>query len=416
MSEQKIICPNCGFQIPLTEAFSLQMREKIRGEFALQSQKKEAEIAEKMKVLDLEKKNIEEEKESLSKTLEKRMKVEREKILEMARKEAEESLNLELKYLQTQNEEQKKKIEESRKGELDSRKEIEELKEQNKMRDLEFQRKFDAEKEKIVEKTKIEMMGEGQMKIKEKDKQLEMLRKTIEDLKRRSEQGSMQIQGEVQEEDLREILRANFPADTVNDVPTGIRGGDIIQMVNSKFGEKCGVILWESKNTKSWSNDWIRKLKDDQIMLKSDICILVSKTLPEGIKNFSFSEGVWICDYRFSLSLVYALRLHLYEMNNLKKSFAGKGEKMEVLYNYLSGSQFKNRIENIVMTFVNMKTDLDAEKRAFQKIWSRREKEIERVIENTSGMYGELQGIIGSSVLPQVKSLELEDSAEERLL
>ncbi|MFH0856764.1 MAG: DUF2130 domain-containing protein [bacterium] len=413
--DQKISCPKCHTEIPLTEALSGKIKERLRAEYDIQMQRKNQEIADeknKLKEEEIkigeEKKRIKEKEESMNLIIDGRLKAEEIKIREAVISELQGKAEMEMQYLKEQNARREKELNEARRAELEWRKEKDDFEEKKKNYDLEFQRKLDAEKNIIVEKTKTEMANDMQMKMREKEKQMEMLQRTIEDLKRKSEQGSMQIQGEVQEEELRESLSQKFPQDMVEDVPTGIKGADLIQNVNTNFGEKCGIILWESKNTKMWSNDWIKKLKDDQIIAKADVCILVSRALPEGVKDFSFMSGVWVCDYRFVISLASVIRMHLKDIGKIKNSFIGRDEKMENLYNYFSGNQFKTRVENIVMAFSSMKNDLETEKRSMQRIWAKREKEIERVIDNTAGMYGELQGISGSALAP-VKNLELPD-------
>jgi hypothetical protein len=377
MPEQSISCPKCGTEIPLTEALSHQIAEQLRGEFE---------------------QKLEHEKVQLWKT---------------AQVKAQEKMAIELADLKSQNEEHSKELEEARKNEIELRRKTREIEEKEKSLELEMERKMDEEKERLSQAIRKSTEEESRMKMLEKDKQLEQMRSTIEELKRKSEQGSMQIQGDVQENDLRDTLRAKFFTDTIEDVPTGIRGADLVQTVRNAFGQECGVLLWESKNTKAWSNDWIKKLKGDQGLAKADVCILVSKTLPEGIEAFGSLDGVWVCGYETALDLAEVLRLSLAEVYAIKQANSGKGEKMEALYGYLTGSQFKNRVENIVMAFTSMKSDLEAEKRSFQKMWSKREKEIERVIGNTSGMYGDLQGIAGANALPRVESLELPDGLDD---
>jgi len=241
------------------------------------------------------------------------------------------------------------------------------------------------------------------------------MQKALEEAKRRAEQGSMQIQGDAQEADLKQGLQNAFLSDTIEDIKTGTRGADLLHTVFSSVGQKQGTILWESKNTKTWGAEWIKKLKDDQIAIKADIAIIATQALPEGIETFEFRDGVWITAYKFVLPLATALRFQLSEINRIKQSSIGKDVKMELLYNYLGGSEFKNRIETIVRAFESLKKGLDSEKRAMQTIWSKREKEIERVIKNTTGFYGDLEGIIGTSVLPSIKAFELPSGEDEEV-
>jgi len=399
MAEQTITCPKCGNEIPLSDALTEKMRHQIEAEMSGEFKQKEKELEEKARALDESRKNVD---ASVAKKLE----AEKVKMWEIAQKKAVEKFDVELKDLRKANEEKNEQLEKMRDEQLALRKEKREIEEEKKNMKLEIEKKLDEERKTIAEQAKKDAGEEMRLKMAEKDKQMEQLRRSLEDARRKSEQGSMQIQGDVQEDDLKMLLRNNFSMDNIEDVPTGIKGADLVQTVNTSFGNKTGVVLWESKNTKAWSDDWLKKLKGDQALVKADVCILVSHTLPEGVKDFKFQGGVWICSYQSALSLVTALRLHLTQLSQVKQSLVGKDEKMELLYNYLSGSEFKNRIENIVSAFTSMQTDLETEKRSMERIWKKRGKEIERVIMSTSGMYGDLQGIVGAS-LPAIKSLEL---------
>ena len=252
---------------------------------------------------------------------------------------------------------------------------------------------------------------EHRLKDMEKEKKISDMLKTIEELKRKGEQGSMQTQGEVLELDLEALLRSRFPTDEIEPVPKGIRGADILQRVHNRSGQLCGTIIWESKRTKAWSDGWIAKLKDDQREVKAEIAVIVSETLPSGVKAFTQMEGVWVADFTLAASLAEVLRSGLTQLALAKLSAVGRGEKMDVIYNYLSGPHFRQRVEGIVEAFKSMKEDLDQEKRAITRTWAKREKQIERVINNTAGMYGDIQGIIGAS-LPEIKILELDEGEE----
>ncbi len=380
MTKQTITCPKCNHVIQLDEALSTDIKNQLETQFSQDFKKK----------LDAEKI----------------------KMWEIAQKKATEKINTELKDMQEVNIEKDKQIQEMREHELEIRKEKRELEEEKKNLKLEVERKLDQERDKISQQAKKEATEETRLKMAEKDKQMDQLRKSLEDAKRKSEQGSMQIQGDVQEDDLKIILLNAYPSDAVEDVPAGVRGADLVQTVKTPFGQKAGVILWESKNTKAWSENWIKKLKGDQALVKADICILVSQSLPDGVKDFKYQNSVWVCSYQSVMSLVSVIRIQLIQINQIKQSLVGKDEKMEVLYNYLSGNEFRNRVENIVTAFTSMQSDLETEKRSMQRIWQKRQKEIERVITSTSGMYGDLQGIVGAS-LPTIKSLELPSGNKE---
>ena len=408
MADQTITCPKCGNEIPLTDALTEKMRHQLEGEIGKEFKEKEKKLEEKAKLLEESQKSVDEQ-------VKKKLESEKVKMWEEAQKKAEEKSELKFKDLEKANEEKDKQLDKMREDQLELMKEKRKIEEEKKNMKLEIEKKLDEERKTIAEEAKKDAAEEMRLKMAEKDKQMEQLRNALADAKRKSEQGSMQIQGDVQEDDLKMMLQTNFSMDVVEDVPTGIKGADLVQTVNNSFGQKAGIILWESKNTKAWSEEWIKKLKGDQALVKADVCVLVSQSLPEGVKDFKFQGGVWVCSYQAALSLVTVLRLHLTQLSQVKQSLVGKDEKMELLYNYLSGSEFKNRIENIVSAFTSMQTDLDTEKRSMERIWKKRGKEIERVIMSTSGMYGDLQGIVGAS-LPAIKSLELPSGdAEEEI-
>lgn len=405
MPDQTIKCPQCGEDIPLSKALTQELDHKLKHQ--LDQQKKEYE-----QKLEKQEKSIQEKLDLEKKKL---WKVAQEKALEKIEKEIKEDKEKsekELKELQEELKSKAKKLEESEKNELDLRKKARELEDKEKKMELEMARKMDEERKKIIEQTKKEEAEQHRLKEQEQQKLVEMMKRQIDDLKRKAEQGSMQIQGEVQEDDLKELLTSSFVTDDISDVPTGAKGADLVQKINAKVGNHTGTIIWESKNTKAFSEGWISKLKSDQGLVKADIAILVSQTLPDDIKGFGLKNGVWVVSYVHIIPLVNALRIQLIEVAKVKQSLVGRDEKMDLLYKYLSGPQFKNRVENIVMAFVNMKSDLDTEKRSFNRIWSKREKEIEKVILSTSNMYGDLQGIIGGS-LPGIEQLELNDGLDD---
>ena len=398
-TDQTITCPDCGAQIPLTKALSEQVEHKLKHQ--LEKQKAEFEV-------------------KLKEKFELQISAEKKKMWQLAQEKATEKQQKELFDLQEQLKENSKRLEESEKNELTLRKKARELEEKEKNIELEMARKMDEERKKIIEETKKQESEQQRLKLQEKDKQLEIMRKQIDDLKRKAEQGSMQIQGEVQEDELKDILTLTFVKDEITDVPQGVNGADLIQKINGAIGQPTGTIIWESKNTKAFSDTWISKLKQDQGLVKAEVAILVSRVLPDDIEGFGLRNGIWVVGYTHVIPLASALRLHISEMYTVKQSLVGRDEKMAVLYQYLSGAQFKNRIENIVMAFMNMKQDLESEKRSFQRIWNKREKELEKVVMSTSSLYGDLQGIIGGS-LPKIEQLELpgadsDDEEEETVM
>lgn len=399
MPDQHIQCPNCSTSIPLNDALTSQIRKQLEDVLKKDISVKEAELLKKEQLLVAKTEDIE-------KQVKQKVEAEKEQLWKLAQEKAKEKNELEMKDLMKANREKEEKLREMEKQELELRAQKREIEEKEKRLELDMQRRLDEERAKVSEKAKIEAAEESRMKIAEKDKVLEQMKKQIEDLKRKSEQGSMQVQGDTQEGDLKMLLSQSFPFDTITDVPAGVKGADLIQTVRSQFGQEVGTILWESKNTKAWSDEWVKKLKDDQGLVKANACVLVTQALPSDITTFGNKDGVWVSGYQCIVPLVHTLRFHLNQMHQVGQSLVGKDAKMEYLYAYLSGPEFSNRIQTIVSVFSGMKQDLETEKRSMQRIWSKREKEIERVVLNTSGMYGDLQGIMGAS-LPTVNALEL---------
>ncbi|MFO8101731.1 MAG: DUF2130 domain-containing protein [Dehalococcoidia bacterium] len=381
MAEEIIKCPNCGFEIPISEALTRQIRNQLKSE-------SEAEvIAEKQRLNEV-------------------FKEEKNKLLAEAEKKAGEKLGVELSDLKNQLDEKNKKIDEAQKMELELRKQQRELEESKKALELEVARKLDAEREKIKQEALAQAAEENRFKFAELEKQNRDLQKSLEEAQRKASQGSMQLQGEVLELDLEEILKSTFPFDEIKEVPKGIRGADVIHTVYDSSHAPSGVILWEAKRTKNWSDAWLQKLKDDQREIGADIAVIVSEVMPKGVNKFGLVEGVWVTKFSLAMAVGTALRQQLMEVAFARQGAVGKGEKMDMLYEYLSGSEFRQRIEAIVETFSGMQMQLEKEKRAMAKIWKEREKQIQRITTNTSQMYGAMRGIIGAS-LPEVELLEL---------
>jgi len=375
VTKETIKCTDCGSVIELSEAISHDIEVRLKQQY-------ENEIGKTKKAIE-----------------------------EKAKKEAQESLNIKISDLSEQLEEKTKNLREAQRQELELRKRQRELEEKEEKLELQLSRKIDAERQKIIQKTSKEFEETHRLKDAEKDKQLDDMKKQIDELKRKSEQGSQQMQGEVLELELEESLKEEFPFDDVEPIAKGIKGGDIIQTVKTQSGRICGKILWETKRTKNWSDSWIQKLKDDQRDAKADLAILASETLPKSFQYFRLISGVWVTDIHSAVSLALALRVVLIQVARERETQVGKKEKMEIAYNYLTGQEFRNRVEAIVESFTAMKVDLEAERRAMMKIWAKREKQIERVISNAAGMHGDLQEIAGAS-LPTIKMLELPNDDE----
>jgi len=248
------------------------------------------------------------------------------------------------------------------------------LEEKEKQQELDIARKIDEERKEIELETAHRISEENRGKDLENEKKMSDMRKQIDDLKRKAEQGSQQTQGEAVELELEELLRQNFPYDQIEPVGKGFKGADIFQRVHNFSGQLCGTIIWESKNTKTWSDGWIDKLKEDQRAEKAEIAALLTIALPKGVSHFSNINGVWVTDLSTFLGVSGVLRMILLQVAQTKIASEGISGKKEMLYGYLSGSEFKQRVEAIVESFVTMKSDLDREKRAIEKSWAAREK------------------------------------------
>jgi hypothetical protein len=245
------------------------------------------------------------------------------------------------------------------------------------------------------------------LKVAEKEQQISSMQRQIEDLKRKAEQGSQQLQGEVLEIALEETLRSKFPFDNIEPVGKGEFGGDVLQRVVNQMGQPCGSMLWESKRTKNWSDTWLPKLRGDQRAAKAEISILISEALPKDIETFGLLDGVWITGPRYAVPLAIALRQSLVEIASNRQAQEGQQSKMELVYEYLTGPRFRHRVEAIVEKFSDMQADLDRERKSMTRLWAKREAQIQGVIESTVGMYGDLQGIAGRA-LQEIEGLEVQ--------
>lgn len=367
-----IICPQCKYEIEVTEVLSSQLRGKLQKEFDAEQRRKDEEFAKKAEDLHKREQALESSKLSIDTEVQSRLIKERARVDQEAAAKARETVAVELKEQQDELAETRTKLQEAQKAELDVRKRARELEEQKRELDLTVARQMDEERQKIRDQAKREVTDERSLKEAEKDKVIDDLRKQITDWQRKAEQGSQQAQGEVLELEQEDILRRTFPFDTIEPVPKGIHGGDVLQRVHDTSGLDCGLILWESKRTKAWSDSWLPKLRDDQRTAKAQISILVTVELPKGISTFGYVDGVWITNRACALGLVAALRAGLIEVAGAKRSLEGRQEKMEILYKYLSGAEFRHRVQGVVEAFVTLREDLEGEKRAMQRIWASR--------------------------------------------
>lgn len=414
--ENTISCPNCGAVINVSELLYHQVQDELKKEFEAKMAEKEQDIRKKTEYLKTEYDKLLKDKEEQQLQVDKEVKTklgsEKSKLEESIRLEMKNETSAQILSLKQELELKSKQVSEFNKALA----EIERLKrEKDELRDavslekeIEFSEKLKDEKLKI----KRQSDETAALKIKELEKQLEDQKILAEEMKRKAEQGSMQLQGEVQELALEEMLASLFPFDLVSEVAKGVKGADVIHKVRNKHGVDCGLILYESKRTKAFSADWISKLKADALETKADICIIVTETLPDGIERIGQKDGVWICSFNDFKGLVMVLRESLIKINDAYSSQTNKGEKMQMLYDYLTSNEFKLQLGAIVEGFSDLQNSYIQEKRAMERIWKQREKQLEKVLLNTNHFIGSIQGIAGSSI-PGLKQIGPADNLFE---
>lgn len=414
MAQGTIICPRCGNEFELSDALTHQIREHLKTELQADVVKREAEAKRKFDELKTQEEALTKAKDTLNEEVEKQLKQKLAEAEAKAAKKAEGKFTDQLKELRDTLKEKDESITAFRQNELELRKKQRELEAAKENAELEIQRKLDEERGKIRQDAEGKAQEQHRLKDLEKDKVINDLKTALEDMKRKADQGSMETQGEVLEQDFEAQLKRFFVHDGIQPVPKGIRGADLIQTVCTPLGADCGVLLWETKNTKAWSAQWIPKLKDDMIETRATIAILVSVVMPEGVSRFGMLDGIWVSDPMSAIPLAAALRQQLIAIDRERRASIGKNEKMEMVYHYLAGTEFKQKIEGIVEAFTAMQHQVQSERRAMEKHWKEREKQIERVIKNTVGLYGDMNGIIGGQI-PPIPALEL-DSATTKAL
>jgi hypothetical protein len=412
MSSGTITCPQCGHAFELSDALTQPIRENLKIELQADVVKREAEAKRKLEDIKSREETLAKAKDAFNDEVEKQLKQKLNEVEAKATQKVEGKFADRLKELQDSVKEKEDSIKTFRTNEMELRKQKLALEKAQEEFDLQIQRRLDEERATIRKETENKTVEQHRLKDLEKDKVINDLKVALEDMKRKADQGSMEIQGEVLELDFEAQLKRFFVHDGIAPVPKGIRGADLTHTVRTPLGVNCGVLLWETKNTKSWNAHWIPKLKDDMIEVRATIAILVTVVLPEGVNRFGMVEGVWVSDPLSAIPLAAALRQQLVALDRERQSSVGKNEKMEMLYHYLAGTEFAQKIQGIVEAFTSMQDQVNRERRAMEKNWKEREKQIERVIKNTVGLYGDMQGIIGGQI-PQIPALELNGDLKE---
>jgi len=362
-----ISCPYCGKKFEITEALISHMREQI-----------------------------------LSGEREKH-----EKDIEEVRKKTIDEVSKELKILKEENLEKSRKLEKAEEQELEVRKEKNKLEEEKRTFELDKQRQIDAERQKIREQTSQEIMEQHKMKDLENEKVIRDLKTSLEEAQRKASQTSQQLQGEVQELDLELTLRSSYPSDLIEPIEKGVRGADLRQIVRTSLGNTCGVILWESKRTKAWSDDWLSKLKSDLRSEKANVPIIVSSVLPkDAASGMILKEGVWIISYTLILPVSELIRQRLIDIARERYLSQNRGTKSDQVYEYITGHEFRQQVEALVEVFNDMQNQIGKERAAFEKYWKTREAQISKMISGTAGIVGSLRGLVGPT-FSQIRGLDL---------
>ena len=425
MSEPTIVCPSCKTEIKLTESLAAPLIESTRRDYEKQLALKDTAIAKKEELLHEREEAVSRAKHTIDDQVAEKLSLERAKIVTEESRKAKLALQTdidqktrELAELQGVLAQREVKLAEAQKAQADLIRQKRDLDDAKRELDLTVEKRIQEGLSATRAEAKKEAEEGLKLKVMEAEQTIASMQTQIEELKRRAEQGSQQLQGEVQELELETLLRAKFPRDTIEPVPKGEFGGDTLHRIIGPLGQLCGTILWESKRTKNWSDGWLVKLRDDQRAAKAEIAIIVSQVLPKGVESFDLIEGVWVTHSRSMLSVAVALRHSLIEIASARLALEGQQTKTEMVYQYLTGPRFRHRVEAIVEAFSSMQEDLDKEKKAITKQWAKREEQIERVMGATVGMYGDLQAIAGKS-LQEIEGLELKtlesDKPEQKL-
>ncbi|NEU94258.1 DUF2130 domain-containing protein [Bradyrhizobium uaiense] len=414
-------CPNCNHEIHLTESLAAPLIEETRRRFQRQLAEKDAEVARKAEALRHEQEQLARQREQIEDQVAARLAAERTELVAMEAKKARQAAAAELlakaaeaAELRQSLEANNAKLAEAQQAQAELIRRQRALDEEKRELDLTIEKRVQASIADIRAKARQEADEAARFRVLEKDQTIESMARTIEELKRKAEQGSQQSQGEVLELELEELLRSHFPTDTIEPIGKGELGADVVQQVNGSIGHPAGLILWESKRTKAWSDGWLGKLRDDQRRCGADVALIISQALPKHVEFFDLIDGIWVAHPRCAVAVAIALRQGLIDLSSSRLVQQGQQTKMEQVYRYLTGTRFRQRVEAVVEKFNDMREDLDKERKFMGRQWAKRETQILSVIESTVGMVGDLQAIAGKA-MPEIPSLDaplLECSAQ----
>lgn len=399
----EVKCPGCGHTFPIEEAMTEEYKKELREKMVSFTKQKEEEYQKKLEEfsnreqLQLQEfdKKLQHEKQSLKAVLE-----------ENLRKTISQDFQNKVQLLEAANKDTEEKLKLARQQELEFLKKEQLLKTREEELEIQLQRKLQEQRNELSEQIRKQEQEkntlketEFQLKVRELEKQLDDQKKLAEEMKRKAEQGSMQLQGEVQELILEELLRSNFPFDVISEVGKGVRGADCIQTVRNQYGQECGRIIFESKRTKDFSNDWIEKLKKDMRGIGVDVAVIVTQCYPKGMDCFGEKDGVWICSFEEVKAVAFVLRDSIVKLFNASKSQDNKGDKMHMMYDYLTSSEFNEQWKAIREGFMSMRLSIQKEREAMERLWKSREKQLDKVLLNAAHIRGSVEGIAGSDTI-----------------
>jgi hypothetical protein len=413
MTEPTITCPNCHAEIKLTESLAAPLLEATKREFEQRLSQKDDAIAKREQAIKEREVAVARSQQAIDQQVQEKLKIERTVIAAEEAKKARfaigsdlERKGKEVEELQQVLKQRDAKLAEAQNAQAELIRKQRELDDAKREMELTIEKRVQGSISKTREQAQKEAEETMRLKMAEKEKVIEDQKRQLAEAQRKLEQGSQQLQGEVQELDLEQALRDAFPRDTIVPVPKGQFGGDAVHRVIGTQGQVCGTILWESKRTKNWTASWPDKLKQDQRAARADLAVIVTQAMPQGLNAFGEVDCVWVTTPALAIPLAAALRLALTEASMARRATEGQQDKMAILYQYLTGPQFRQRIEAIKDAFITMQEDLDAERRAINKQWAKRQQQIDRVMVSTVGMYGDFQAIAGKT-LKEIEGLSV---------
>lgn len=407
MSNTSVVkCPNCKHEFQLGDAISSEIEAKIKARYVERFNKDQKELAEKEQQIQLQLEAVRKQKEEQEQIIAEKLKLQRAVLEQEAIKKAADEMDVRMKMMEKELQEKTQKVREAQTKELELLQKEKAFKEREEAFKLELEKQLMERQKEIEDRAKKLEAEKSDLKIRELEKKLSDQIELAETMRRKAEQGSMQLQGEVQELALEELLRNTFPFDTIEEVGKGVKGADCMQLVRNSLAQYCGKIIYESKRTKAFTNDWIEKLKSDMRAQQADIAVIVTEVLPKDMDHFGMKDGVWICRFADIKALAFLLRDSLIKIHSVVSSQENKGDKMHLLYNYLTGNEFRQQIEAIVEGFVTLRDSISREKIQMEKLWKEREKQLDKVLLNTTHFYGSIKGIAGNAI-GDIKALEL---------